>query len=325
LINAPPGADPDSSISEVTIPTMEEQLRSIVARVPAWADASDLQVERIAGLTNANYCITVDGERFVLRLSGGNTERLGINRDHELTALKAAASAGLAPDLVAFLPPEGHLVTRWANGRHWEAAEFRTPWHVRLLTGTVQRIHGLPPSGAAFSPFRRVESFLETARRFEVPFPQDFDRCLEAMRTVEAEQQRDRSDWQHFCHNDLVAVNYLYDEKNESITVLDWEFSGWGDIYYDLATVVYTHDNVGPIPPELEEIMLACYFGVVTDLQRRRLQGMKYMLMLFTGMWGLAQHGMVLAGLILPVEGFDYLEFARYLFAHDIQQLRSSL
>jgi len=32
-----------------------------------------------------------------------------------------------------------------------------------------------------------------------------------------------------------------------------------------------------------------------------------------------------IAGLIPPVEGFDYLEFTRYLFAHDIQELRSSL
>jgi thiamine kinase-like enzyme len=304
---------------------MDDQLKPILARIPGWAEARDLQVERIAGLTNANYRVIVDGERFVLRVSGGNTERLGINRDHEVAALKAAAAAGLGPDLVAFLPPEGHLVTRWVDGRHWEAPEFRTPAHVRLLTETVKRVHALPPGGAAFSPFRRVESYLDAARQSGVPLPDGLDGCLETMRTVEAEQQRDRSDWRRFCHNDLVSVNYLYDDQKESITVLDWEFSGLGDIYYDLATVVYTHDNVGPIPPELEEVMLACYFGEVSDRQRRRLQGMKYMLMLFTGMWGLAQHGMVLAGLIPPVEGFDYLEFAQYLFAHDIQQLRSSL
>ncbi len=304
---------------------MDDQLQQIIARIPAWAGALDLQVVRIAGLTNANYRVTVDGERFVLRVSGGNTERLGINRDHEVAALKAAAAAGLGPDPVAFLPPEGHLVTRWVEGRHWEAPEFRTPGHVRLLTETVKRVHALPPSGATFSPFRRAEAFLETARRSGVPLPDGFDGFLETMRMVEAEQQADRSDWRRFCHNDLVSVNYLYNDKSESITILDWEFSGLGDIYYDLATVVYTHDNIGPIPPELEELMLVCYFGEATDLQRRRLQGMKYVLMFFTGMWGLAQHGMVLAGLIPPVEGFDYLEFAQYLFAHDIAVLRAAL
>jgi hypothetical protein len=95
-----------------------------------------------------------------------------------------------------------------------------------------------------------------------------------------------------------------------------------GDLYYDLATVVYTHDSEGAIPPELENVMLECYFGKVGAQHRRRLLGMKYMIMLFTGAWAYAQHGMVRGGLIQPVEGFDYLEFGEYFFAHDILELR---
>ncbi len=69
-------------------------------------------MERIAGLTNANYRVDVNGERFVLRVSGDNTERLGINRQHEFTALKNAAAIGLGPEVFAFMLPESHLVTR---------------------------------------------------------------------------------------------------------------------------------------------------------------------------------------------------------------------
>jgi len=98
---------------------------------------------------------------------------------------------------------------------------------------------------------------------------------------------------------------------------------GLGDIYYDLATVVYTHDSEGPIPLELENVILTCYFATSTDFQRKRLLGMKYMLMLFTGMWGLAQYGMQQAGLIPAIEGFDYLQFSEYLFSHDIQELEA--
>ena len=213
-----------------------------------------MQIERMEGLTNQNYRITTKGERFMLRVSGKNTQRLGIDRNHELAALQAAAAAGIVPEVIACLLPEGHLITRWIDGRHWKVDEFCTPENVRLLTGIVKRIHALPPNGAIFSPFRRVESYLETARTFNVPLPPDFDGLLESMRMVEAEQTRDRSDWLRFCHNDLVSVNYLLCEKDSSIKVLDWEFSGMGDIYYDLATVVYSHDNFGPIPPELEEI-----------------------------------------------------------------------
>ena len=301
------------------------QLKSIINRIPAWIGAEQVQVERIAGLTNRNYRITVNGERFVLRVSGKNTQRLGINREHEVLALKSAAALDIGPEVFAFLLPEGHLVTRWVEGQHWNATEFRTLEHVCLLTETVKRIHAMPPNGAVFSPFRRVEAYIETSHNLTVPFPQGFDGFIESMDAVEVVQQRDSSDWQHFCHNDLVSVNYLYCEQGPKIKILDWEFAGMGDIYYDLATMVYTHDNIGPIPSDLEQVMLACYFGEVAPQQLRRLNGMKYMLMLFTGMWGLVQHGMQSAGLIPMVEGFDYLEFAQYLYAHDILELQRTI
>ena len=301
---------------------MNEELAPIIARIPAWSHAEQIQVERTAGLTNANYCVAVDGERFVLRASGENTQRLGINREHEAAALKNATTLGLGPEVFAFLLPEGHLVTRWVEGRHWDPVEFRTPEHVRLLTETVKRVHDMPCTGAVFSPFRRVEAYIETAHGLGVPFPSRFGAFMETACKVEAEQQHDPSDWQRFCHNDLVAVNYLYCEQGPAIVILDWEFAGLGDLFYDLATVVYTHDSEGPIPPDLEEVMLACYFGESTEQQRKRLNGMKYMLMLFTGTWGLVQYGLQLAGLIPAVEGFDYLEFARCLFAHEIQELQ---
>ena len=304
---------------------MDYVVKSILSRVQGWSPGRDIQAERMAGLTNVNYRITMNGERYMLRVSGKNTQRLGIDRNHELAALHAAAAAGIGPEVIAFLLPEGHLITRWIDGQHWKMDEFRTPENVRRLTRLVKRLHALPPNGATFSPFRRVEFFQETAREFGVPFPPNFNDFLNSMVKVEAEQQRDQSEWLRFCHNDLVSVNYLYCKKDASIKVLDWEFAGMGDIYYDLATLVYTHDDIGPIPTELEELMLACYFGKVNQEQRQRLQGMKYMLMLFTGLWGLAQHGMQTAGLIAPVEGFDYLEFAQVLFDHELKELHSAL
>src|SRR5512147_1637151 len=148
---------------------LNRELSSILSRIPAWAGVENIQVERIAGLTNTNYRLEVNGERFVLRVSGENTERLGINCQHEFTAVKNAAALGLAPEVFAFLLPEGHLVTRWIDGRHWEPGECRTPENIRLLTETVKRVHRMPPNGALFSPFRRVEAYIQTARHYSVP------------------------------------------------------------------------------------------------------------------------------------------------------------
>jgi thiamine kinase-like enzyme len=286
---------------------VKPDLESIIAQVPGWARAHDLQVQPLQGLTNANYLVTVDAERFVLRVSGPNSALLGIRRELEWEALRAAASAGIGPEVVHFFLPEGHLVTRFIEGQHWTVDEYRTATNLRRVVETVRHLHSLPAIRARFCPFRRVEAYARCARRFGVPVPQDSDAFVERMAAVEAARRRDASPWLAFCHNDLFSVNVLDDG---SVRLVDWEFAGMGDIYFDLAALVYAYDTHGPLPSEQQEYLLECYFGEVTSAHRVRLEGMKYMLLLFTAMWGLLQQGLQSSGLILPVEGFDYLQYA---------------
>jgi len=290
---------------------MDVLVADIVVQIPGWADAKDLSIQPFGGFTNKNYLVTVDGEHFVLRISGKNSAHLGIRREDELEALTAAASAGIGADLVRFFP-EGHLITRLIPGRHWTVDEYRAPQNLERIVQTVKRLHALPAVKGSFSSFLRVESLIRQAKTFRVPFPEDFDIFLERMQIIEAGQQRDTSSWLKFCHNDLFSVNFL-DDGN--IRIVDWEFAGMGDKYFDLATLVYAYDSDGPLSPELEAYLLEYYFGETGTVHQIRLQGMKFMLLFFTAMWGMLQHGMQKEGIVLPLGGFDCLDYARQTFA----------
>jgi thiamine kinase-like enzyme len=290
---------------------MNADLDSIVARIPGWAGVQDLTVEPLSGLTNTNYLVTVNGERFVLRVSGTNTAQLGIDRRTELAALRAASSIGVGPEVVHFILPQGHLVTRYIEGRHWKYEEYRTPGNLHRLVETLKRVHTLPAMEGTFSPFRRVEAYASRAKGFHVPFPKNFDALLNRMGAVEENQRQDRSPWFKPCHNDLFFVNILDDGK---VRLIDWEFAGMGDVYFDLATLVYAYDTHGPLAAELQEYLLACYFGEVNSAQRVRLEGMKYMVLFFAAMWGMLQYGLQMEGAIPAVEGFDYLQYAENIF-----------
>ena len=292
---------------------MNAELNDIIAQVPGWAGLGpqDLAVEQLEGLTNQNYSVTVNGERFVVRISGKNTQYLGIQRALESQVLSVVSQAGLGPQVVRFFP-EGHLVKRYIEGRHWTAEEYRTPANLRRIVETVKRLHSLPAVRATFSPFRRVEAFARQAQSFGVPFPEDWPTFVEKARAIEAVQLDDASPWLRFCHNDLFWVNWLDDG---SIKLLDWEFAGMGDIYFDLATLVYAYESVGPLPAELEEFLLECYLGEVHPEHRARLKGMEFMVQFFAAMWGMLQNGLQRAGLVPVVSGFDYLEYAQATFA----------
>ena len=295
-----------------SVVTHKAEIEGVIAQVPGWADAEDLKVEPLQGLTNTNYAVTVDGERFVLRLSGKNTALLGIDRKLEHQALLAASRAGIGPQVVHFMLPEGHLVTRYIQGHHWTLDEYRTRENLRRIVETVKRLHALPPVEAVFSPFRRVELFSGQARDMGVPFPKDFDEFLLKMDMIEQEQSRDPGPWSRFCHNDLFCVNVLDD--GDAVRFVDWEFAGVGDIYFDLATLLYAFDSRETLPRELEEYVLACYFGEVRAAHWARLEGMTTMLMFFSAAWGMLQHGLQKRGLVRAVKGFDFLEYAETTF-----------
>lgn len=288
------------------------ELEAVIRQIPNRSTAEVTHVERLEGLTNQNYAITLHGERLVVRLSRENAAALGINRALEWEALLAASAAGIGPEVVHAVLPEGHWVTRYIEGHHWTLAEWRNPENLRRLVEQVKHLHRLPPVRATFSPFQRVEASIERARALHATFPQDFARFTQAMGAIQQEQQADPSPWLRFCHNDLFCVNVMDDGQ---VRFLDWEFAGMGDLYFDLATLAYAFDSADTLSPELQTYMLTCYFEDVTLQTWRRFRGMLFMLMFFSAMWGLVQDGMVRAGAIQAVEGFDFMEYADATFA----------
>src|SRR5712691_4966776 len=94
------------------------------------------------GITNRNYRVDVDGSSFVLRVGGNDTDLLGIDRAVEHAASLSAASVGVGPEVVAFLEPEGWLVTRFIFGQGVPPEEIRTPAGIARVAAVLRKIHG---------------------------------------------------------------------------------------------------------------------------------------------------------------------------------------
>ncbi len=118
----------------------------------------EVAVEELGGgITNRNFLLSVNGERVVLRLGGNDTELLGINRECEYRASLVAAQAGVGPEVVRFVEPQGWLVTRFLEGRPVSSEDLRQPDVLRAAAHALKLIHE-GPGGAGplqFLPRRR--------------------------------------------------------------------------------------------------------------------------------------------------------------------------
>ena len=121
------------------------------------------------GITNRNYRLRWGGRDCVLRLPGKDTELLGIDRRTECEATRAAAAAGVGPEVVAFEPRLGCLVTLFIEGGPVAAEELRG--RIPELADILRRIHAGPPLPTAFDPFAVVEAYRRVAegRGGEIP------------------------------------------------------------------------------------------------------------------------------------------------------------
>ncbi len=285
--------------------TLEEAL----ARVPQWAGANGLKATQLTGgITNCNFRIDVGGETFVLRIAGADTELLGINREYEYAANLEAGKLGIAPEVFYFIRPEGYLVTRYITGRPILPDEICQPENIRRVMDILRKIHSMPEIPGKFDVFRIVADYCEIARRYQVAFPNNINWLLERMQAAEkAVNIHPLTPCP--CHNDLLNANFL---TNGQLYILDWEYAGMGDVFFDLANFSDHHQ----LTDEQDRWLLKCYFEKVTPSQWAHLKIMKIMSDLREVTWALVQIG-------ISKLDFDFRGYADKFFGRVIENIQN--
>jgi thiamine kinase-like enzyme len=280
---------------------IEPTLIPILQRVPQFASARELSVTELSGgITNKNYKVVADGEAYVLRMGGNETKYLGIDRRVEYGCTLAASRVEVAPEPAAFLEPEGYLVTRFISGPGIPADQIGTEANIRRVVESLKRYHALDHFPGAFSPFRVAEEYERTARSFRVSLPEKMGWYLEKAHEIERALYRAPLTPRP-CHNDLLNANFIDDGTR--IRILDWEYAGMGDLFFDLGNFAVQHE----FTEEQDSILLYEYFDQPTPAHRTRLKLMKIMSDLREAMWGMVQVG-------VSKLDFDYVGYARKYF-----------
>jgi thiamine kinase-like enzyme len=232
------------------------------------------------GITNHNLKVEVGGESFVLRVVGKDTNLLGIDRRVELAATQAAAALGIGPEVVEFVEPEGWLVTRFIEGEIPLLERMREADLLAEVGAALRAFHGGPPIPGTFDSFRVVEVYRRTALDRGGAVPDAFDWAHEFAVRIEATRSSDRP---VPCHNDLLNANFLYD--GEHLRIVDWEYAGMGDRFFDLANFSINHE----LDAVQSDALLVAYFDDVRDDDRQALELMRFMSDFREAMWGVVQ------------------------------------
>ena len=266
------------------------------------------------GITNHNLKVEVDGERYVLRVAGKGTSLLGIDRVVEVAATEAAAALGIGPEVVKFVEPERWLVTRFVDGEIPSLERMREPDLLKRVAAALRAFHDGPEIPGTFDSFRVVEAYRQTAldRGGEVPgafgWAHEIAGRIEAKRSAAAPVP---------CHNDLLNANFLDD--GERLRIVDWEYAGMGDRFFDLANFSINHE----LDPTQSEALLVAYFGEVRAADREALELMRFMSDFREAMWGVVQSAVSELDFDFPAYASEH--FARLRRTAEAARFRAAL
>ena len=166
---------------------LREQLAAVLGRLPELADREIELSPLSGGITNRNYLVTPSDshDRYVIRLAGNDTHLLGISREVEYAATVAAAGVGVGPEVVAFVRPEGYLVTRFIDGGPLPEADAHAPPNLARVAHALRRFHDVPAIPGLFIPLRIVEAYRALAIAHGVRIPPEYELASAVGRRIE--------------------------------------------------------------------------------------------------------------------------------------------
>jgi len=260
----------------------KSRVEDAVGRVSLWRGRAVTVRPLSGGLTNENYLIEAEGERYVMRIPGASTELLSIDRVNELHNTKAAASTGIGPAVLEHLAEPDVTVLEFIPGPTMSASTLQSKPMVRRMAESFKRLHGAPRFLHDFDMFRLIETYLRIVEEHEVLIPPDYRDRLPLVAEIERAVQVGSLPSVP-CHNDLLCENFIDDGR--WLRIVDYELSGNNDPAFDLGNTA----QEASLDDELRALLCQAYFDRLDRQQLARMNLFAVMSDVGWTLWGAIQ------------------------------------
>lgn len=200
------------------------------------SDITNIEVVK-EGLTNLSFSFDVKGTKYIYRHPGIGTENY-ISRESEAFSTSIAKELGLDKTVITMDGKQGWKISYFIENAR--TLDYHNDKEVKQALAMMRKLHDANlKSKFDFDIWENTLDLLkkldEQSKNFE-----DFNELLSKMKNLYSLTKKDNVE-KRLCHCDCYDPNFLID-KEGSMTLIDWEYSGNDDPGCDLGTFICCSD-----------------------------------------------------------------------------------
>lgn len=216
---------------------IEDNLREIFPD----KDVATALIQRIGGMSNMNYKVTLDDECYVLRLPGIGAEGM-VERANEEKNSIISGQLNINPPVLYFNAKTGVKLAAFVpNAETLNASTIQERENLLQIANIYKTLHkSRVRLRNGFNIFYEIEKYDLLIERAGAKMYGDDKTFRQRVMSLEDLLNGMGIDL-CACHNDAVPENFIKSEDGK-IFLIDWEYSGMNDPFADLAALFLESD-----------------------------------------------------------------------------------
>lgn len=182
----------------------------------------------MGGMSNFTYIIEAKKDKYTFRIPGKNAEQF-VDRDVETYHIDLIEPLNLNNETIYLDIDKGYKIAKYIEGKPLHELD---PYnYLEKAAEVLHTIHGSDiTSKYDYAPFERLTKYENLVKAYDHTHDQRYDNYKEKLLSHKPFlDQQERV----LCHGDAQISNFVV--SSEELYLMDWEFTGMNDPFYDIA------------------------------------------------------------------------------------------
>lgn len=215
-------------------------IEEAILRVDEWKGKNIKHEPVLGGITNTNFKINVDEKNYFLKIPGAGTDFINRPNCHEANIIGMKIDVG--PKVTHYFEDTAVEIWEWLEGyRQVTFGDIYNEKIFKKIAENISKFHNIKGKTLPLKQTLFAQAWDMINRSTGGGYlPPWYDKMEYLLSKIEEAFMKDGIDFKP-CHNDYWTSNLMYNDAEDNLKIIDFEYASMNDPYNDIGLISTTN------------------------------------------------------------------------------------